>query len=70
MNSAPDRDRGLRARTLGVAAVWAVAVIFLAVGNAFPPWHEAPIFAILAAAFLALWFLWLLRLLQRLNAKG
>jgi ubiquinone biosynthesis protein len=65
----PDKDAALRVRAISAAIVWGLAVLILCVleGPAF--WMPLRLPAILAAAFLALWTVWLLRLLQRLAVK-
>jgi len=65
----PDKHAALRIRTISAAAVWGLAVLVLGVviGPAF--WTPLRFPAILAAVFLGLWTLWLLRLLQRLTVK-
>jgi ubiquinone biosynthesis protein len=62
----PERDSSLRIRAIGAAIVWGLAVLMLGVveGPAF--WTPLRFPAILAASFLSLWTVWLLRLLQRL----
>jgi ubiquinone biosynthesis protein len=66
--SRPDPSSGLRMRAIAAASIWGLGVLtFTATG--FPsgnPWRFP---AILAGVFLALWTLWLLRLLQRLSYK-
>jgi ubiquinone biosynthesis protein len=66
----PDKDAALRIRAVGAAIVWGLAVLILGVlgGPAF--WTPLRFPAILAAVFLALWTLWLLRLLQRLGSTA
>ena len=65
----PDKNAALRIRTISAAIVWGLAVMVLVVilGPAF--WTPLRFPAILAASFLALWTLWLLRLLQRLGVR-
>jgi ubiquinone biosynthesis protein len=65
----PDKDAALRLRAIIAAIVWGLAVLILGVleGPAF--WTPLRFPAILAAVFLALWTVWLLRLLQRLAVK-
>jgi hypothetical protein len=69
LNRPPDKDAALRMRAISAAIVWGVAVLILGVleGPAF--WTPLRFPAILAAAFLALWTGWLLRLLQQLAVK-
>jgi ubiquinone biosynthesis protein len=65
----PDKDSALRIRVIGAAVVWGVAalVLGLAAGDSF--WTPLKFPAILAATFLSLWTVWLLRLIQRLSVK-
>jgi ubiquinone biosynthesis protein len=65
----PDKHSALRLRTISAAVVWGLAVLVLGVviGPAF--WTPLRFPAILAAVFLGLWTVWLLRLLQRLTVK-
>jgi ubiquinone biosynthesis protein len=65
---APDKDNALRFRAVSAAIIWALAILmFVASGSAF--WTPMRFPAILAASFLGLWTLWLLRLVQRLAVK-
>jgi ubiquinone biosynthesis protein len=65
---APDKDAALRIRAIGAAIVWGLtALVLLAGGAGF--WTPVRFPAILAASFLTLWTVWLLRLLQRLAVK-
>ncbi|MEO7653116.1 MAG: AarF/UbiB family protein [Bryobacteraceae bacterium] len=65
----PDKDGALRIRVVGAAIVWAISALALglAAGESF--WTPLRFPAILAATFLALWTVWLLRLVQRLSVK-
>jgi hypothetical protein len=69
VTSPPDKNAALRIRTISAAIVWGLAVMVLVVilGPAF--WTPLRFPAILAASFLALWTVWLLRLLQRLGIR-
>lgn len=69
VSSTPDKESPWRARALSAAVVWAAAVLVLGVGGGFPSWKSSPWLAALATSFVALWTLWLLRLLQRLTPK-
>jgi ubiquinone biosynthesis protein len=61
----PGKDGALRMRAVGAAIVWALAVLILMAGG--PGfWTPVRFPAILAASFLGLWTIWLLRLLQRM----
>jgi predicted unusual protein kinase regulating ubiquinone biosynthesis (AarF/ABC1/UbiB family) len=69
VSAPPEKDTALRARAVGAAIVWGLVVLILVVvgGEAF--WTPVRFPAILAATFLALWTVWLLRLVQRLAVK-
>jgi hypothetical protein len=64
-----DKDSALRIRAVGAAIVWGLAVLTLVVTGGPALWTPVRFPAILAASFLGLWTLWLLRLLQRLSVK-
>ena len=70
VGSPPDKDFALRIRVIGAAVVWALAVVVLMVVAEPAFWTPLRFPAILAASFLALWTVWLLRLLQRLSVKN
>jgi ubiquinone biosynthesis protein len=63
-----DKDAALRARAITAAAVWAVASLALGLFTGPDFWIPPRFPAIVAGGFLALWTVWLLRLLQRLAA--
>jgi ubiquinone biosynthesis protein len=69
LTAPPDKHAPLRIRALAVAAIWGTAVLVLGFSGAFPSWRSAPFLATLTGVFVALWTLWLLRLLQRLVSK-
>ncbi len=61
-----DKDGPLRTRALTVAGIWAMSVLFLGLGG-MPEWRRAPELAAVAAGFLGLWTLWMLRLVHKLT---
>ncbi|HWF12075.1 MAG TPA: AarF/UbiB family protein [Bryobacteraceae bacterium] len=63
-----DRNDGLRAKAMAVAAVWACSILFLTLAGG-PSWKTAPVFAAVTAIFLGLWTVWMLLLLRRLTAR-
>ncbi|MEX2264135.1 MAG: AarF/UbiB family protein [Bryobacteraceae bacterium] len=69
VKSSPDRDARLRVRAIFAGAVWCAGVLGLTLGDGFPGANFRQVPTIIAGLFLALWTLWLLRLLQRLAAR-
>jgi ubiquinone biosynthesis protein len=65
-----DKDSALRVRAIGAAIVWGLAVLMLGVVSGPAFWTPVRFPAILAASFLVLWTVWLLRLLQRLAVRS
>jgi ubiquinone biosynthesis protein len=66
----PGRDDGLATKVLAVAAVWTFSILFLALGGGPPSWNSSPFFAIVTAAFLIGWTLWMLLLLRRMASRS
>jgi ubiquinone biosynthesis protein len=66
LKTRPDRHAGLRVRALTVAAVWALALLFLGMG-ATPSFARQPALALLAGAFFVAWTAWLFSLVRRLT---
>lgn len=67
--SAPrDKDSALRTRTIAAGVIWAVATLALGLFTGRDFWVPFRFPAMLAGGFLALWTMWLLRMLQRLGA--
>ena len=66
---APDKDDILRIRVIGAGIIWALAALTLGVVTGPEFWTPLRFPAILAASFLALWTVWLLRLVRRLAIK-
>jgi ubiquinone biosynthesis protein len=64
-----DRNDGLRAKALAVAAVWACSILFLTLAGGPPSWKTAPGFAAITVIFLGAWTVWMLLLLRRLTAR-
>lgn len=56
----------LRARAFAGAAVWALTVVFLALGGGSSAMQSSPFWKVLIVAFVASWTLWMLYLLLRL----
>ena len=69
INNGADKDSGLRHRVMTAAAVWGLAALGIGLGSSVDFWLKPTFPAVLAGSFLALWTLWLLRLLQRLGEK-
>jgi len=69
LTTAPDKDQTLRIRTVLAAFVWSLAVLILGAGGGPAFWTPLRFPAILAASFIALWTVWLVRLLRRLSVK-
>jgi predicted unusual protein kinase regulating ubiquinone biosynthesis (AarF/ABC1/UbiB family) len=65
----PDKDAALRVRAISAAVVWGLSVLILGVLEGPSFWTPLRFPAILAAVFLVLWTVWLMRLLQRLAVK-
>jgi hypothetical protein len=62
-----DLDRPLRVRILTGAAVWALAVVYLALGGASATLRDSPSWAIIVKVFVTSWTIWLILLLRRLT---
>ncbi len=56
----------LRARAYAGAAVWALTVVFLALGGGKTAMHTSPFWKVLVIAFVSSWTVWMLYLLRRL----
>jgi hypothetical protein len=69
VTTAPDKDDILRFRVIGAAIIWALAALTLGIVTGPEFWTPLRFPAILAGSFLALWTVWLLRMLQRLAIK-
>ncbi len=63
-----DKDSALRSRAIAAAAIWAVATLSIGMFTGRDFWIPLRFPAMLAGGFLALWTMWLLRMLQRLGA--
>jgi len=70
VSTQPDKDAALRYRAIGAAIVWGLAVLMLVVLNGPAFWTPLRFPAILAASFLVLWTVWLLRLLRQLAVNA
>lgn len=64
-----DPESALRTRAIAAAIVWAIAVLALGLFGGSALWSPPGYPALVAGSFLALWTLWLLRLLQRLTVR-
>ncbi|MGH9719779.1 MAG: ABC1 kinase family protein [Bryobacteraceae bacterium] len=69
VTATPHRDAALRTRVIAVAVVWGITTLGLGLAAGPEFWTARRFPAMLAASFLAIWTLWLLRLLQRLSVK-
>jgi ubiquinone biosynthesis protein len=63
------QDSAVSTRLTHVAAIWAISVLFLAVGRGLPSFRASPFLAVLDTAFVTLWSLWLMCLLFRLKTR-
>ena len=63
------KDDGLRAKTVAVAAVWAISILFVTLAGGLPSWKTSPFFAAIAAVYLTAWTLWMLLLLHRVSTR-
>ena len=70
VDSEPDQNAGLRLRVVTAAIIWGVSALVLGLFAGARFWSSPTFPAILAGSFLALWTVWLLRLLQRLNVRA
>jgi ubiquinone biosynthesis protein len=61
-----DTDRPLRVRVFSGTAVWALTVLYLALGGAAASMYQSFFWTILVKAFVILWTFWLLMMLRRL----
>ena len=69
LSSMPDADNALRWRVIGAGIIWGLAALTLGVAGGPEFWTPLRFPAILAGSFLAVWTIWLFRLLQRLAIK-
>ena len=67
---APERDRPLRAKLVAGASVWALALVYLALGGAAEPMRESAFWTVMVRVFVTSWTVWLLLLLRRLTLAG
>jgi ubiquinone biosynthesis protein len=63
----PDLDRPLRVRIFAGAAVWALIVVYLALGGATVTIRDSSFWAIMVRIFVTSWTIWLLLLVRRLT---
>jgi ubiquinone biosynthesis protein len=59
-------DGPLRTRAVAGASVWAVTVVFLALGGGSATIHSSPFWGVVIGLFVSSWTIWLLYLLRRL----
>jgi ubiquinone biosynthesis protein len=69
VNNGVDKDSALRGRVIAVGLIWGVTALAMGFFTGPDFWSPMRFPAILAGIFLALWTLWLLRLLQRLSTR-
>ena len=69
LSSMPDADNALRWRVIGAGIIWGLAALTLGVAGGPEFWTPLRFPAILAGSFLAVWTIWLFRLLQRLATR-
>jgi ubiquinone biosynthesis protein len=70
LTSEPDKDDALRTRVIGAAIIWGLVTLTLGIASGPEFWTPLRLPAILAGSFLALWTVWLLRLVQRLGSSN
>jgi hypothetical protein len=64
----PD-DQPLRVRAAAGAAVWALTIVFLALGGAASAIHNSSFWRFVIGAFVSSWTVWLLYLLHRIARR-
>jgi ubiquinone biosynthesis protein len=64
-----DKDSGLRTRTVAASIVWMLTVLAVGLFGGVEFWTRLTFPTVVAGTFLALWSVWVFRLLQRLTAK-